>query len=159
MERIGSAGGWAKTIAGALLNGKLYTIESSGVLYVTDLETGVWTDIGNPEFQNTQFLFAANYNLYSIEKDGSLYVINPADGKWKIVGKAGEWANTIAGAVRNDKLYTVESNGAFFETTLSTGTWVQLGKPEFTGTKFLFAGLGKIYSIEANGTLYEINVN
>ncbi len=157
-NRIGNAGEWANTIAAALNGNKLYTVESSGVLYVTDINTGVWTEIGKPDFSHTKFLFATNSYLYSIEEDGSLYVISPVDGSWKQLGEAGAWANTLGGSNVGDKLYTIESDGALYETSLSAGVWRQLGKPEFQNTHFLLPGLNKIYTIEADGTLYEVNI-
>ena len=42
----GSPGEWSNTIALATLNDHLYTIETSGALYQTDLVTGKWIQIG-----------------------------------------------------------------------------------------------------------------
>ena len=38
-ERIGQAGDWKDTTAGTLFNGRLYTVEKSGALYVTERAT------------------------------------------------------------------------------------------------------------------------
>ena len=156
--RLGKPGEWINTIAAALVADKLYTVEVSGALYATDIYTGVWSKVGEPNFGNTRFMFGSASFLYSIEKDGTLYMISPINGSWKQIGQKGAWVNTIKGTILGDRLLTIESNGTLFETRLSTGIWQQLGKPEFVNTKFLCAGLGKIYSIEANGALYEINV-
>jgi hypothetical protein len=157
--RLGDAGAWAKSIAGTVMSGNIYTIQSNGALYATNVNTGVWKQVGKPEFANTQFLFNANDKLYTIEKDGSLYEINPADGSWKMIGLKGDWIYTIGGAMLNGKLYTIEQGGALYETNLSTGDWKKLGKSEFGNTKFVFAGIDKIYTVETNGNLYEIDVN
>ncbi|HPP03363.1 MAG TPA: hypothetical protein PK351_00900, partial [Spirochaetota bacterium] len=74
-KQLGNKGEWAATIAGAVIGDKLYTVESSGILYVTDTKTGKWNSIGKAEFAATVFMFACGNNLLTIEKDGSLYSI------------------------------------------------------------------------------------
>ena len=83
---MGKAGDWKNTIAGAVLGGKIYTVESGGVLYETDPSSGSWRAVGSPEFAKTRFFFSANGSLYSIETDGKLYQINPSTGSWSEVG-------------------------------------------------------------------------
>src|SRR5258708_2857516 len=73
-------GEWSNTIAVTTLNGRLYSIETGGALYQTDLSNGKWIQIVKSEFANTRFLFAGSQNLYTIETDGSLYRVNPANG-------------------------------------------------------------------------------
>ncbi|MCX6557293.1 MAG: hypothetical protein NTW95_07695 [Candidatus Aminicenantes bacterium] len=150
---VGKTGDWAGTIAGVALDGRIYTAESSGALYVTDPATGVWKQIGKSDFANTKFLFAAGGKLLSIEKDGSLYAIGPVDGSWRGVGTAGSWAGTIAGTTLNGKMYTVETSGALYVTDPASGIWKQIGKNDFANTKFLFAAAGKLFSIEKDGSL------
>jgi hypothetical protein len=78
-------------------------------------------------------------------------------GSWKAVGKAGDWAGTIAGAALNNKIYTVEAGGALYVTDPASGAWKQIGKNDFASTKILFAAAGKLFSIEKDGSLYAIN--
>jgi len=156
-KAVGKAGDWAGTIAGVALDGRIYTVESSGALYVTEPETGAWKQLGKNDFASTKFLFAASGKLFSIEKDGSLYAISPVDGSWKGVGKAGEWVGTIAGVALNNKIYTVESSGALYVTDPASGAWKQVGKNDFAATKFLFSAANKLFSIEKDGSLYAIN--
>ncbi len=156
-QPVGPAGGWANTIAGAALDGKLYTVEAGGKLYATDPADGAWVQVGGADFANTAFLFAAGGSLVSIEKDGSLYLIDPAAGSWKQSGPAGGWANTIAGAVLDGTLYTVESSGALYATDPAAGTWRKVGNPDFAATKFLFAAGDRLVSIEDGGSLYLID--
>ncbi len=156
-KEVGKAGDWAGTIAGVALDGRIYTVESSGALYVTDPSAGTWKQVGNKDFANTQFLFTAIGKLFSIEKDGSLYAISPADGSWNGVGKAGSWVGTIAGVALNNKIYTVETSGALYVTDPATGVWKQVGKNDFANTKFLFAAANKLFSIETDGSLYAIS--
>jgi hypothetical protein len=79
---VGKPGEWSNTIAGTVLAGKLYTVESNGALYETIPSTAAWRQIGKAEFADTRFLFAASGSLYSIEKNGRLYRISPSDGSW-----------------------------------------------------------------------------
>jgi hypothetical protein len=155
--QIGPAGAWQPTIAGTILNGRLYTAENNGGLYVTDLRTGCWRQIGKPEFGSTAFMFAANGSLYTIETDGSLYRVNPNDGCWVQVGPTGAWQPTIAGTILDGRLYTAENNGGLYVTDLRTGAWRQLGKAEFGATAWMFAAGCDLYTIEKDGSLYRVN--
>lgn len=156
-QTLGTPGNWAGTIAGAALDGTLYTVETAGSLYATDPTDGSWSKLGNADFANTAFLFAAGKKLVSIEKDGSLYLVDPADGSWKQSGPSGGWANTIAGAVLDGTLYTVESSGTLYATDPAAGTWRKVGNPDFAATKFLFAAVDRLASIENSGTVYLID--
>lgn len=154
--QVGEAGAWKNTLAGAVLNGRLFTAEPSGILYATNPATGAYAQLGKADFAKTQRMFAADTGLFSIESDGSLYSINPADGSWRQLGEAGGWKDTIARATLNGKIYTIESSGALYETNAATGVWKQIGKPEFAKTRFLVGGNGSLFSIE-DGFLYKIN--
>jgi hypothetical protein len=156
-KAVGKAGDWAGTIAGVALDGRIFTAESSGALYVTEPATGAWKQIGKKDFANTVFLFAAIGKLFSIEKDGSLYAISPLDGSWQGVGKAGGWAGTIAGVALNNRIYTVEASGVLYVTDPATGVWKQIGKNDFAATKLLFAAASKLFSIEKDGSMYAIS--
>lgn len=151
------AGDWADTKHAVVLGGKLYTIEVSGALYVTELPSGVWRQLGKAEFGNTKFLFAGTTNLITIENDGSLFRVNPADGSWVRVGKTGDWKNTMVGAMIGDKLYTIENEGALYETNTTSGAWRQIGKADFVRTKFFYSNGDRLYSIEGDGYFYSIS--
>lgn len=151
------AGDWADTKHAVVLGGKLYTIETSGALYVTELPSGKWTQLGKAEFANTKFFFAGTTNLFTIEADGSLYRVSAADGSWVRVGKTGDWKNTMVGAMIGDKLYTVESEGALYETNTTSGAWRQIGKADFVRTKFFYSSGDRLYSIEGDGNFYSIS--
>lgn len=156
-KSVGKTGDWAGTIAGVVLDGRIFTTESGGALYATEPATGAWKQIGKKDFANTRFLFAAIGKLFSIEKDGSLYAISPVDGSWQGKGKAGGWAGTIAGVALNNKIYTMESSGALYVTDPVTGAWKQLGKNDFANTKFLLAAANKLFSIEKDGSMYAVS--
>jgi hypothetical protein len=156
-KAVGKAGDWKQTIAGVGLNGKLYTIESSGSLYVTDPSTGTWKALGKPDFAQTAFITAAAGKLFTIEKSGTLFSVNPADGSWQPLGPAGGWANTIAATSDENRMFTVESVGTLYATDTKTGVWKQLGKPDFAMTSFIFYAGANLYTIESSGTLYKVN--
>lgn len=156
-QPTGAPGGWAGTIAGAVLDGTIYTVDSAGSLQAADPADDSSNKIGGADFANTAFLFAAGNSLVSIEKNGTLNLIDPATGAWKQSGPAGGWANTIAGTMLDDTLYTVESAGALYASDPAAGTWRKVGNSDFAATKFLFAAGGQLASIENSGTLYLID--
>jgi hypothetical protein len=155
--RLGPASAWKDTIAAAVLKAQLYTIETSGALYMTDLSTGTWTLIGKPEFANTVALFGAGDSLYSIERDGSLYRINPSDGRWARVGATGGWKGSRFGAVVKGRLYTVNPNGSLCAANFATGACTHIGKAEFGNTVAMYAAGDSLYTIEKDGSLYRVN--
>lgn len=154
---VGPAGAWKDTIAGTMFKGSLYTVESDGVLYVTDVNKGTWRAIGKPEFAQTRFMFAADNHLYTIETNGSLYQVNPRKGTWKQIGESSAWKKTIAGAVLKDRLFTVESDGGLYETDLASGEWKQIGQSEFDATVAMFANGDSLYTMEQDGSLYKVD--
>jgi hypothetical protein len=156
-ERIGLAGDWKDTTAGTLFKGRLYTVEKSGALYVTDLRTGEWKKLGKTEFAGTNYLVAGKDRLFSIDQAGNLYAIDPTDGSRRQVGAAGDWKATIATAVLGNTLYSAETSGKLYETDLPTGKWQALGKADFANTTQLFTAGGMLYSLEKDGSLYSIS--
>src|SRR5262249_15425595 len=106
--RLGQAGDWRDTLAAVTANDRLFTVETNGALYVTDLTNGSWVQLGKADFVNTRFLFAHNQYLITIESDGSCYRVSQTTGGWIRLGKPGDWKETIAGTMLNGKLYTVE---------------------------------------------------
>ena len=86
---------WGNTIALAVIDNNLYTVEKSGALYRTDLSSGKWVQVGKPEFENTRMMFASSSTLFTIEKDGSLYRVSSSDGSWIRIGKECDCKNTI----------------------------------------------------------------
>jgi hypothetical protein len=154
---VGAAGGWANTIAGVGMKGKIYTVESGGALYATDPATGSWKQLGKPDFANTAFIFDAGGKLCTIEKDGSMYLVDPANGSWKQSGKAGDWKGTVAGAGQKGMVYTVEGGGALYMTEPSTGFWTKIGGSDFAHTAFIFDAGSKLCTIEKDGNLYLVD--
>ncbi len=155
--QVGQQGAWKDTTAGTILDGKLYTTETSGNLFVTDLASGNWQQIGKPDFAATQFMFSGGANLYTIETNGNLFRVDPASGGWSQLGVGGGWANTLAVAVLNDRLFSAETSGGLFCTDLSNGTWQKIGGDDFGATKFMFSDRNSLFTIETDGTLYRIS--
>jgi hypothetical protein len=157
-EVLGQSGAWKATMCGVVsANSRLYTIETNGALYSTNLETGRWFQIGKPEFAKTQFLFAVGVSLYTIERDGNFYRVNQSTGSWIRVGPTGAWKNTIAGTTLDGLLYTVDVSGALYETNPATGGWRQVGRPDFGNTTLMFGAGPSLYTLERDGSLYRIN--
>ena len=155
--RVGEQAGWKETTAGTIFNGKLYTTETSGNLYVTDLASGSWQQIGQSDFGATRFVFGAGTNLYTIESSGNLFRDDPASGAWAQIGANGDWKNTLGVAVLNDQLFSAGSGGGLFCTNLGDGAKRKIGGDEFGGTKFMFSDRDSLFTIETDGTLYRIS--
>lgn len=153
------AGDWDNTEHAVVLNGKLYTIETGGALYVTELPSGIWRQLGKADFANTSFLFATSASLVTIEKDGSMLLVDPASGSWRKIGKGADWKNTFVGATIGDKLYTVETEGRMYETNTSSGIWRQIGKTDYLKIKFLYSDGTRLYSIENDGFFNSIDAS
>ena len=156
-RQVSAPGTWTNTVFASATNGTLLTIEQSGKLYKTDPVTAVWSQISATSYANTVLMFAGGKNVFTIEKDGTLYRTNPESGDWVLLGNIGEWAKTIAGVAVYGYLYTVKANGILYATNVNTGIWHQVGKAEFGNTKYLFDANGKLFSIEKDGSLYEIS--
>ena len=161
-RQLGRAGDWQGTVAAAVINDWLYTIDANGGLYRTHPYTGQWSQVGGLDFANTRFMFALGGSLYTIETDGSLYRVSAGNGAWEQIGQPGAWLNTIAGAAwpfdaRDGVLLTVESNGGLYSTRPADGSWVQVGVNEFGNTRFMWMAGSMLYTIEADGGLYEVD--
>lgn len=71
-KQIGTAGAWKQVIAGANLWGKLYTAESDGSLYVTELSTGVRTKLAATGYEKTKMMLASGGKIYLIDTAGTM---------------------------------------------------------------------------------------
>ncbi|HVS34859.1 MAG TPA: hypothetical protein VMS17_04705 [Gemmataceae bacterium] len=156
-EQVGQGGAWKGTIAGAVFHGKLFSAEDNGNLYMTNLGSGEWQQIGKTQFGGTKFLFAAGDHLCMINKGGSMFHVDVETGEKKQVGDQGAWKGTLAGSVLKGKLYTTEDNGGLYVTDTESGEWKQIGKAEFGATVFMFAARDHIFTIENDGSLYKVD--
>ncbi|MGD9874843.1 MAG: PQQ-binding-like beta-propeller repeat protein [Kiritimatiellia bacterium] len=155
---VGKPGDWVNTVAGAVLDGKIYTVEQSGRLYATDPASGTWTAVGEAGFSGGTFLVALNGALYFFDGDGSIFRVDPSTGAREQVGRAGDWINTIAAAAPGGKICTVEASGKLYVTDPATGAWSGVGEADFGNTAFAVAVDGRLYTIEKGGAIYEVSV-
>ena len=150
-KRIGPLGGWGNTITAAVWDDALFTIESTGSLFRTDVTSGEWTRIGPLAFLGTKFLLAYKKGLLSEERSGILYRIDPKTGTWEEI--AGEF-DSIAATVLNDQVYTIRRNGSLCRTEPDTGESEVIADNSFVGTQHLIAARDRLYTIEMTGSLY-----
>ncbi len=154
--QVGPAGAWIATRAGAILKGRLYTIEEGGSLWVTNLSNGTWAGIAADGFSDATTLLAAGDDLWTVTTEGSLYRVDAKSGGRKRVGPAAGWKSPLAACVAGGQLYSVRPDGTLHETRLTDGQDSQIGKPDFAATTFMFPGARQTYTIEADGSLYEV---
>lgn len=81
-----------------------------------------------------------------------------AQSTQKQIGTAGDWVKAIAAASVGDKVYTAESNGWLVVTDPATAKRSTLGKDEFAQTRTMFSGNGKLYLVNFDGSLFNINL-
>ena len=141
------------------MKGRLYTAETDGSLQVTDLTSGSRTPIGSAEFGKTTALVASGDELAAIETDGTLYRVDPQTAvRTRVVQPQGVKRLLGASCLKN-QLYTIRGNGTLHETKVANGQSRQLGKPDFANTKFLFASSRELFTIETDGSLYEVFIH
>ncbi len=178
INQVGSVGGWAQvgrrgdwqaTAAGAILDGKLYTIETDGKLWRTDLSDGTYALVGAEAmpFGATDKLFAAEGALYSIDHAGTLYRVDPSNGGVTRVGDEAQWKDAVTGVVLKDDLFTITDDGNLWRTDLPAGERQQVGKAGDGvggeggegggGVRSLFAAGDALYELDADGSLYEVD--
>jgi len=75
-KKIGGDGAFANTKTGVGMNDKVYTLETTGVIWETDTETGQYTKVIDHSFLDTRLMFAGNTKLYAILPTGCLYEIS-----------------------------------------------------------------------------------
>lgn len=153
---VGADGAWQAVRRAAVLGGRLFTAESNGALYAANLTNGRRAQIGKPEFGNVAALLARQDRLWMIDDDGNLYRIDAQSGARERIGPLHGWKGLVAAAMVQDQLYTIHADGTLRETQLPAGTIQTVGKPDFAETAFMFAGGKQTYTIEYDGTLYEV---
>jgi len=74
-RKVGDSGAYANTKIGAGMNDKIYTLETTGIIWETDGQTGEYSKVIGDTFLDTQLMFAGNNKLYVIMPTGNLYEI------------------------------------------------------------------------------------
>lgn len=152
---------WKGTIAMAFRDGKIYTLEESGALYRTNPEDGKWEQVGTKSpYAGIRIMFPLGANLYTIgATTGNLSRVNPASGAYATVGATGTWKNATLAAPVGERFYTVSrQSGNLYENNASTGAWKTIGKTDYKNTRLLFGSGEKLYTLEEDGSLYEVSV-
>src|SRR5436305_11155750 len=81
-----------------------------------------------------------------------------APANWKQLGKAGEWADTVAIVGMDGYLWSIEGNGTLYRTDKS-GHYEQIGDAGTFKHVSLLAGMsGWLFTVE-DGTLYRTNTS
>jgi hypothetical protein len=75
-KKIGKGRLWKYAKAGAVLNNKLYTVESPSSLFETNLADGERKELDKEQFKKFKLLFSDMGKLYGISNDGTLYEIS-----------------------------------------------------------------------------------
>lgn len=74
-RRVGKTKDWKRQKAGAVMNGKLYSVDSDQALYVTDLNDGTKKQIDNTQFSKASYLFPEGGKLYMVDRNGCLFEV------------------------------------------------------------------------------------
>ena len=154
---IGQNGNWAGSLMAATCNGSLYTIDTAGQLIRSHLGTGDKKAVNDQYYGNSVRLWGGGKNLFTLEKDGSLYRTQPETGQWSILGKAGDWINTVLAVPVYGYLYSIEKNGTLYATNVNTGNYIALGKPDFSGCMAIYETGGSLYLIGTSGNLMQVS--
>ena len=154
---IGQTGNWSGSLLAATCNGSLYTIDTVGKLIRSHLGTGEKQAVNDQYYGNSIRLWGGGKNLFTLENDGSLYRTHPETGQWSILGKAGDWINTVLAVPVYGYLYSVEKNGTLYATNVNTGNYLPLGKPDFAGCTSIYETGGSLYLTGASGNLMQVS--
>lgn len=146
-------GNWQSVIVATAGGDFVFAIEKSGTLYRISPADGSYVEL-NDGFTTTTCLTAAAGTLVTVDSAGTLCRVSPKDGAWEEVDHT--WANsrTAAGDDRaayvacGEGIYAVDPHAGTFEELTDT-TW---------GSRHLVAMGGRLFSFEASGGLYRIDL-
>jgi len=116
--------GWKNTLDGFIKGHVMYTVETNGFIYCTDLKTGEWWFMYHNQFFGN-YLFQVGDNMYLIDQYGSLFQIFNKN-YYVQLGKKNIWKNTTHLTVFNNKIFSIEATNKFFETTLKNGKYKEI---------------------------------
>lgn len=75
-RRVGKGKDWKRQKTGAVLNGKLYSVDADEAFYETDLADGTRRQLDNTQFGKAVYLFPDSGKLYMIDRKGDLFLVN-----------------------------------------------------------------------------------
>jgi len=137
--------------------GALYTIDNSGVIYKTDLDSGSHTRIGKATYKKVKAFFGLNSKLYVVDTDGSMTEIDPVTGDWKNVSTIGEWSAIETAFVVGNSLYSIENGAFYYHRAPSATNRMQRGGSDFFNPGVLLRSDMRLFSFPGDGSLFEIN--
>lgn len=153
---VGPEGGWSAAISATVLNNKLYTVETDGAIYETDLTTTAKTAIGKAEYGNSRFIFATTTNLFIIDYNGTMFKVDPVKGGKEKVFLDAAWSDTYTFIAYKDNFYSINKKGVLTNTDLKTNTTRQMGTT-YSNIINMYATNDKLYLTEESGKMYEMN--
>lgn len=115
--------GWKNTLSSFIENNILYSVESNGFIYCTDLKNGEWWFMFHNQF-NANFIFKKFNKKYIIDQYGSLYLISEKN-YYVQIGKKNSWKGTSHCVICGEKLYSIEHD-RFYESQLDNGKWKEI---------------------------------
>jgi hypothetical protein len=110
--------GWKNTLDGFIKDNVMFSVESNGFIYCTDLATGEWWFLYHNQFFGN-FFFQAEGKMYLIDQYGSLYQIFNKN-YYVQVGKKNAWKAVTFVTPMGGSMYTIEGN-KLMNTNLTTG--------------------------------------
>lgn len=110
------------------------------------------------ELQNLVAITVFQGGVFAAKQDGTLVRMDLNSGRVSAIGKP-EFAGTEFLVGSGTKLYSIEG-GSLYEIDPASGNWRGLGNPgEWANTQTAAAFAGKLYTVEADGTLYETDLS
>lgn len=132
--------GWKNTLDGFIHGNILYTVESNGFIYCTDLNSGEWWFLylnvfyGKFFFKNCSDEKNFFPKMYMLDLYGNLFQMFNKNYYMQF-GKKGSWKNTSFLTVFKNKMYSLESSDKLYETDLITGVWKEIITPQCKNEK------------------------
>jgi hypothetical protein len=117
--------GWKNTLDAFIHENILYSVETNGFIYCTNLSNGEWWFMYNNQFFGNFFFITNDKRIFLIDQSGALYQIFNRNFYVQI-GRKNAWKNTQHVTIFNNKMYTIESPNKFYETNLTTGKWKEI---------------------------------
>lgn len=142
--------------ASTVLDGALYVISAEGQLFKLGLTGGAAAPVGRPEFEEVAELFGVGGRLLALDVDGGLHDVDPTTGAATLLKRGS--GEALAAAVSGSALFTFTEAGLLLRTQLPGGDTRQLGGADYAGTRLAVAVDGALITIEADGTLYRVEV-
>jgi hypothetical protein len=147
-----------KTLAGAIIQDSLYTVEADGYLYANNLRTGENSSRGEPVFANMRYLAAWDGHLYGLERHGLLFDIDLLNGNKPSIVRHPIFKDAVAFASSNGNIYFVGHSGALKRYSLLSREVALIGSPVNGNVSHLTNEAGILYAMTNAGYLLKIEL-